>query len=428
MTLTWQQIHKDIHLHEDGAISITEPFTGNLVSISLDILEYPDNRQILGYLIQFSGIAEKRYPLFSAKEVLFFAIPQTDRLKFIPTAYLQEIYELEINISSIELSGNGTTSSISTIADIIGLQTALNGKASLIHGHTIANITGLNDVLDDHEERIDAIELATPSSPSSISLDLIDAIANQSLEVNKNYFVVNSGLILTLPNTPVIGDYIRVYNGNFDARINHGNASQKIKNNTTDTLIGIDNGIILKPYSCIELIYVGSDLWVSTIRIRSVNNYQVPIPETIATQKSYIPLALESYSYYAGMGLNKINDGNNNDGVMKVSGGIRNTFILSATLQNNTELNQLRINCGQFNGDFNMPTTVQVYKGNEVIAGNLIATFNNIHSPNNSLHTIANPVSDSVFTFEFSPASSNISIRELTLFGKGVIGGEITVS
>ncbi|MBD2189860.1 hypothetical protein [Pseudanabaena mucicola] len=303
MALTWQQIHKDVHLHEDGAINITEPFTGNLISVSLDILEYPDNRQILGYLIQFTGIAEKRYPLFSAKEVLFFVIPQTDSLKFIPTAYLQEIYELEINVSNVELSDDGVVTAATTIADIVGLQTALNGKASVLHAHTIADITGLQTKLDAldtvDESKANSADLAVlntnvtglatsvtnltsqvndlanqvdsiPDTSGDTALTVVTS--SQTLEVNKAYFVNTASLILTLPNNPVMGDYVRMYNGNFDTRVNHGNASQKIKNGTTDTSIGINNGIILKPYSLIELVFVGSDLWLSAIKIREVYN------------------------------------------------------------------------------------------------------------------------------------------------------------
>lgn len=47
-----------------------------------------------------------------------------------------------------------------TIADVTGLQSALDGKAAATHTHTIAQVTGLQAIIDDLTTRIEALEEA----------------------------------------------------------------------------------------------------------------------------------------------------------------------------------------------------------------------------------------------------------------------------
>lgn len=435
-------IHDADHNFLDGLVDI--PF--NLLSTSFSAINKAyieisllipitriDRPSLLGFLYQeFNGKRSKPYPIISQQQSITLDFSNCDNFIFVPTNRLIDDYGLKLYVAN-DSSDNGSSQSVdlSTYVTESELATVLNDYALAVsipyaHNHLISEITGLNDVLDDHEQRIAAIELAQPSSFSTANLIVVTA--NRSLDINSDYFIDVSGLALTLPSDPSLGNFVRIYNNNFDTRVNHGNANQKIKNNTTDTLIGIDNGLILKPYSSIELVYVGFDLWISVVKIRQVNNFNVPELEAIATQKTYTPLALQTYTFQSGQGLAQINDGNPNTGVMKTGGTANTGLIISATFAQSTQLNSIRIHSGQFNGDFNMPTTVKVYKGSGAILDNLIATFNSIDNPNNAVHTLTNLVSDTVFTFEFLPISGDISIRELTLFGKSVSGGEIVVS
>lgn len=441
-------IHDDSHNFLNGLIDM--PFvigSTSFTAINKAYIEIAspipitriDRPALIGFLYQeFNGKRSKPYPIVSQQQSINLDFSNCENFLFVPTNRLIDDYDLKLYIANDSVSSSSVDNSNIDLSNYVtnqSLTTTLNDyllsdAIPYSHNHSLNEITGLNDVLDDHEERLDAIESSAPSQGNSIaSLDLIDINANQVLDVNKAYFVNTSNLILSLPINPVNGDYVRIYNNNFDTKVNHGNGNQKIKNNTTDTLIGsADNGIILKPYSCIELVYVGSDLWVSTIRIRSINNYSLPTIETTATQKSYTPIALEAYTYFGGYSLGFINDGNNTSGVIKDGGGTTNRLIFSATVDSPTLLEQVRINCGQFNGEANMPTSVKIYRGNGIDINELISTFSNIHSPNNSLHNLSSHLSSNIFTFEFIAPQNTISIREVTLFGRGIVGGEITVS
>lgn len=47
-----------------------------------------------------------------------------------------------------------------TIANVTGLQSALDGKAPTSHTHTVAQVTGLQAIIDDLTSRIEALESA----------------------------------------------------------------------------------------------------------------------------------------------------------------------------------------------------------------------------------------------------------------------------
>ena len=292
------------------------------------------------------------------------------------------------------------------------------------HNHAIANVSGLSEELSSLDARVTDLE-NNPDSQGSESLapDLLSA--NTALQSNKYYLATQPDLVCTLPEAPAIGDTIDIATGDFTLRIYHGNESQRILNNNTYTVTGSVNGVALKPFSSIRIRLCEPNLWVSSFRVRAINNYQSPQLEAEATQKTYTATALESYSYIdSGRTIASINDSNPNDGVIKIGGGTANRLIMTATFAQPTELHQIRVRCGQFNGEINMPESVSIYKGSGVNTGNLVETLTSIHSPNNTLRSLTNIQQDTVFTFEFVAPNLYLSINDLALFGKVTEGGE----
>lgn len=67
-------------------------------------------------------------------------------------------------VSWNDVSGKPTTFPPAThnhaVADVTGLQAALDGKADSPHTHTIAQVTGLQAIINDLTARIEALESA----------------------------------------------------------------------------------------------------------------------------------------------------------------------------------------------------------------------------------------------------------------------------
>lgn len=66
------------------------------------------------------------------------------------TAIASSVSTVSNNLTSHKSSGSTTAHSIGNIA---GLETALNGKTSLGHTHLIADVTGLQGILDDKQNK-----------------------------------------------------------------------------------------------------------------------------------------------------------------------------------------------------------------------------------------------------------------------------------
>lgn len=190
--ISWQQIHSDRHNYRSGEVVIDQAFTGNVLSVQVETKpEYDLSRQIIGWLYQYSGLAIKKFALISGNDVLFLALPETDKLEFIPTPYLNELYTLTINAANIEGSNNsgisgsipdailalpnrvlavengltGATNLLSQLqSDLSDLESTvanlnpstswanITGKPSTFapsaHGHAITDITSLQAALD----------------------------------------------------------------------------------------------------------------------------------------------------------------------------------------------------------------------------------------------------------------------------------------
>jgi hypothetical protein len=435
-------IHDDTHTFTNGVIDIPVSIASTgLTSINKAYIEVSllvplttiDKPNLLGFLYQESGSKRsKPYPIISQQQSLTLDFSVCDNFIFSPTNRLIDDYGLKLYVANDSVSGSNSGNSNVDLTNYVTNQSLaatlddylLDTTIPYSHSHSMSDITGLNTVLDDHEDRLDIIE---SSPPSSSSLTIINT--NQVLESNKSYFVNTSGLILTLPNNPNIGDYINIYNGNFDTRVNHGNTNQVIKNNTTDTLSGVSNGIILKPYSAIKLLYVGNNLWLSSTKIRAVNNWQVPTVSATIQKQTYTATALEAYSYWdSNNNLTAINNNSDATGVLKTGGGTTNKLMIIATLSSSIELHQIQIYGGQFNSiTANLPATLSIYKGDSINQNNLIQTIESIASPNNRLITLQSITTDNVFAFEFS-GGAWIGVLEMSLFGKSIVGGEITIS
>lgn len=71
-------------------------------------------------------------------------------------ASIQEINTTDITTIRSDLSSHTASGNTSAhqISNILGLNTALNNKASLVHGHSISDVSGLESALDSKQDTI----------------------------------------------------------------------------------------------------------------------------------------------------------------------------------------------------------------------------------------------------------------------------------
>lgn len=239
-----------------------------------------------------------------------------------------------------------------------------------------------------------------------------------TLESNERYLVAADDLVCSLPSTPTIGDTIDLSNGNFFSfRINNGNQAQYILYNGSYTLAGQESGLDLKHYADCQLLYQGDDFWRVTYASREIilfdgNIYDEGLP--------YVATERESYAYYFTNTLEKIADGNLTYGVMKIGGGTDYKFIIKCTFQQSTKLNNIKVIGGQFNGLYNRPDEVRVYKGDSIDPMDLLNEFTDLSSVNSNI-LLAVDNSDYLieYTLEFTSLiyPTVMSISELFLYG-----------
>ena len=267
------------------------------------------------------------------------------------------------------------------------------------------------------------------------NLNYIAVLANRLLESNKSYLATVSGLTLLLPLNPNIGDKIELATGNFDLMVEQ-NTNQIIQNLSTLTTLGDERGVILKPYSSICLVFVQSELWVSSSRNRIINNYQTIKGDTTNILKSYIPILQDGAVAAHGTDVYHINNnelaiGYPNNGLLVNSKLIR-ILIQFAT---QTKLGSFDFYAGQGNeptGGRNYScyvTNINVYSGNTL--NNLIGAFNptSINSTKQTFNVLDNNSPTDTYIFEFNnigePDQVILGILELDLFGKAQTGGEV---
>lgn len=265
-----------------------------------------------------------------------------------------------------------------------------------------------------------------PSTGRWFSINAVKiANNNESLIANKSYLLnTQEPSALTLP-TATVGDVITVTAGVSSVTVFHGNDSDRILNNSTLSVAGILSGLFLNPYSSISLICIAQYLWVSTFRARIPNNWADPVEEVTATLKAYTPSGLQTYAYYTGQELIYINDGNRtNQGVLKVGGGTSGELQVLLTFSTAIHLTGINYWLGQFNGAYNFPTSLDIYKGDAVTDFPINTT--SFSDQNGSISVSSGADYSSTYVLRFYGATE-IGILEIEAFGKELIGGEITV-
>ncbi|AFY60522.1 hypothetical protein [Synechococcus sp. PCC 6312] len=255
----------------------------------------------------------------------------------------EDIQGLVSFIQNTQLTANQITDLLNFIQSVNLSTSQITGLVNLIQSTTIpaGNIEGLVSIVQ-----------ATPIEWQSKNTNF-NAVANA------NYLINNTAnqITVTLPSNPATGDTVRaILLGDQPVIFNRN--SNKI------------NGIELNGYTTIkflihELIFFDSQIgWVVTHSNRP-NPQKLPLYNLL----SYSPTALASYTYAGSNTLNLINDGNLTVGAVKNGGGT--DFRIRLSFTNQVLINRITINTGQFNGNFNNPTSFQVYSGSS-ITGNPI--------------------------------------------------------
>ena len=260
---------------------------------------------------------------------------------------------------------------------------------------------------------------------------------NSNLLVNSDYYSSITGLIHTLPNAS-IGDTINISTGNFDTIV-YQNTGDRILNLSTLSTSGISNGIILKPYSDISLVYKESGLWVSSYRSRTINMWTIPIitgghPVTLSNVTASMPAFTGLGSTIAGL-----TDGNTVAGSGFAYGYYSNGspaanvgIDFTLTLTTATELDGFNFWGGQGNsgGELsNIPNSCSVYS--DTSKTNLLGTFTVQRIIGEQTFSLnLNGVTYSSYTFNFSHTDkvANIAIMELQLTCKQIDSGGETVA
>ena len=217
MTITLNRLYTGNHPYDAGTVQINIPFVGNTLAVELSTKpEYATTKQVIGTLFQFYGNAQKSYNLYSGRDVVRLELPETDKLWFSPTSYLSDNYTLTIDFTDVGTIINGSNSiaipeqilglpvrvtalesnpnvsnwiditgkplvfnpSIHSheLSDVLGLTTALNGKANAAHTHLMNDVSGLitefttvNTSIGNVGNRVTALE-STPNISNWIDL------------------------------------------------------------------------------------------------------------------------------------------------------------------------------------------------------------------------------------------------------------------
>ncbi|MBD2178410.1 hypothetical protein H6F42_15935 [Pseudanabaena sp. FACHB-1998] len=473
------ELYSDNHSISEGAIDIDIPFNANTLFVNIDYGTLLDRTNlVLGiiYIYSDQGISHA-YRLDFQRSIISLPISSVDKIRFIPVLELYQDYTLKLKYSSISSlidspnalpipqaitglpnrvsnleasygSQNSRLNSIQSELDLISIPSwqTLTGKPSSFtpdsHNHSISEVSGLqvalnalsdSNVLEGEEitslrNRVNTLE-SSPINPSSNSLAFITLSSNQVLESGKSYLSTVNNLICNLPDNPSIGEVIKLSNGGFNSfRINHGSNSQSILNNASQTTSGsTDSGIILKNYACIELIYAGSNLWVNLSKYRSVNNWMsLGIVELSPSEKSYSPSTLAQYSYSAGYNFSFINDGNLNAGVAASGLNPSQGLGIICSFPTSIILSAFQAWLGQFNGPYNFPNNLRIFRGDSIDTNNLVYNGNIPDAARVGLSPEPTN-SSSKWLFQFTNAASDVSVNELKIFGRSGSIGEISV-
>ncbi len=129
-------------------------------------------------------------------------------------------------------------------------------------------------------------------------------------------------------------------------------------------------------------------------------------------QLSYIPTTTLN-SFYGSNYLSKINDGIFSDGVIFQT---NNPYEITMTFASSVRLDSVKIKGGQFNGNYNIPGTMLLYRGTST-SGTLLSTI--VPTYNYQNYSFANNHTSQVYTWVVTPLvqTGHSSIIEITCFG-----------
>lgn len=418
-------VHDDEHNFLEGFVEILNsaaPTHLSRVSKAYFELSVPtspiatlDRPSLIGFLYQmYEGKRSRPYPIVSQQQSINLDFRDCDAFLFVVTNRLIDDYTLKLYVAddssesgSVDLSDYATTSALSAAID------------GLISG------SQLTTTLSDY-----ALLADIPTASAGLAHEVLsDATI---LEVNKRYLVDDSGVGLILPTAPDIGDVVEIAVTNHTCIVEHGTSAQRVRNNNTLTSAGLDNGIALKPYSAIRLIYAENDLWVSSYRIRTINNYTPAVIDSNVIKQTYTATAPTPSNGTLVTGMS--------NGI-KTTGSLSNGYLTETTtgdilltFANPVIIDQIRLCNGQANNGagINDPYSVRditVYAGSTVSAENLGAyTFSNT-SPTEEVKTVTpNTSPSSTFLLKVNSLTARkIGILELEFWGKTQTGGEILV-
>ena len=134
--------------------------------------------------------------------------------------------------------------------------------------------------------------------------------------------------------------------------------------------------------------------------------------------------------YMGGNGINGINDGSVATGTVKTSGGTAQQLVVLVTFPTEVYLNEIVVTTGQFNGSYNKPDRIAVYRGNSTSGPILLPTSTPLISgpdnpgpgPTTTIDLLGNSNFDTastqyLFAFIRDQANDNVSVLELILRG-----------
>lgn len=129
--------------------------------------------------------------------------------------------------------------------------------------------------------------------------------------------------------------------------------------------------------------------------------------------KSYTP-SDNGGGYYGGYDLTYIDDGDFvTNGTIWLTSGVT-PIEMTMTFASAVRLTRLRLLAGQFNGNFNAPTAIDVYRGTS--AGTLLANITPTYS--DTEYDFSNSNINTVYTLVITPSGSgHMSIREIQAYG-----------
>lgn len=298
-------------------------------------------------------------------------------------------------IQSTNLTVNQITDLIAAIQSTQLFTNQIAGLTDFIQTTTIpaTNITGLVNIVQ-----------ATPTSWQIRN-------ANFNAVANANYFIDNktNQITVTLPANPTTGDTVRF--------LLLGDRLVTFNRNGSLAL-GLSNNIVaFSKAKLMELIFCdSSNGWIPS----DINNQFLSRPSTF-NQLAITLTTLESYDL-GGNPITILTDGNATSGLIKNGGS---GFRLRVTFNNLAYANRIIVNTGQFNGNWNQPTGLQIFNSANGV-DNLVSTVSLARTSNDQSFDLTNisaldsPVSNLSINFTGNHDTGNgsqQSIREIRLFG-----------